>query len=348
MSKRFRPPELVQTPKSKADGSINYTVNSSLKALRRASKQAGAGVNAMNEDMRILERVFYKSNNSQSPTMAWKKLKHMRRLYWRLHECELVNFLDSFRLTFYPLGTTVKQMKTAWTHVPSFPYVEACLKRLILICSLVTKCSEACNAVYSAFALNLVRTGFLPLGVSIMAIAARLQRVGKELLESISLAASGLLPLLDKLKSGTSFKYQRALDEILYSNAGLPSAQRGFSSLPGEIQDLGEAIARQPAQEPEQALQRVEEPISIVLLDDDWEDEDEPTLIQAAKSKLAPPPADEALSDDTTTIIEVTKKNIVDKTESKAVTKDKVKKSKRTKRLKPPTKRDEIDDIFEF
>ncbi|KAG8904725.1 hypothetical protein FRC00_013818, partial [Tulasnella sp. 408] len=230
MSRRFRPPKLIQTPKSEVEGSINDAVHSSLKALRRASKQAGSGVNTMDEDMRILERIFYKSNNSQRPTMAWKKLKHMRRLYWRLHECELVNFLDVVRLAFYPPGTT-------------------------------------------AVALNLVRTGFLPLGVSIMAIAARLQRVGKELIESIGLAASGLLPLLDKLKPGVSFKYQRALDGILKLSAGPSSGHRGFSSLPVETQDLGEAIARKPTEESKQPLQIMGEPISIVLLDDDREDE---------------------------------------------------------------------------
>ncbi|KIO23408.1 hypothetical protein M407DRAFT_78059 [Tulasnella calospora MUT 4182] len=147
MSRQFCPPKLVQTPKSEGDGSINDTTHSSLKALRRASKQAGSVVNVMNEDMRILERIFYKSNNSQRPTMAWKKLKHMRRLYWRLHECELVNFLDTLRLAFYPAGTTVKQLKLAWTHIPSFSYTEACLKRLILICLLVTKVRSAESAV---------------------------------------------------------------------------------------------------------------------------------------------------------------------------------------------------------
>ncbi|KAG9048382.1 hypothetical protein FS837_013019 [Tulasnella sp. UAMH 9824] len=279
--------------------------------------------------------------------MAWKKLKHMRRLYWRFHECELVNFLDTVRLAFYPPGTTVKQLKTAWTHVPSFSYAEACLKRLILICSLVTKCSEACSAVYGAFALNLVRTGFLPLGVSIMAIAARLQRVGKELLEAINIAASGLLPLLDKLKPGASFKYQRALDGILELNSGPSSGQGVVSSLPGETQDLGETIARKSTQEPKQPLQIMGEPISVILLDDDREDES--TQVQTTESKPAPTPAvDESPIDDTTTIIEVEKKSNFNKTETKAATKDKSKKGKKAKPTKLTTKRDEIDDIFGF
>ncbi|KAG8977843.1 hypothetical protein FRC05_000371 [Tulasnella sp. 425] len=283
MSRRFRPPKLGQTSKSEVDTSIHDTIHSSLKALRRGSKQAGSGVNSMKEDLRILERVFYKSNNSQRPAMAWKKLNHMRRICWRLQESELPGFLDTVRLAFYPVGTTTKQLKTAWTHVPSFSYVEACLKRLLLICSLLTK-------------------------------------------------------------PGTSFKYLRTLDVISGLNAGLPSGQTDFSTIPGETPDIGEAIQRKLAQETQKPTLPMGDPIRIVLLDDDGEDES--TLIQPAEPKPVHPQADDTSMDTDPTIIEVVQKSNVDNKSNKTDTK--TKKSKKAKASKSKVKRDEIDDIFGF
>lgn len=86
--------------------------------------------------------------------------------------------------------------------------------------------------------------------------------------------------------------------------------------------------------------------MSIVLFDDDREDE--PMLVQTAKSKPSPPLVDKAPVDDTPTIIEVVKRLNVRKTEINTDTKEKSKKGKKAKTLKPTIKRDEIDDIFGY
>ncbi|KAG8984153.1 hypothetical protein FRB90_005512 [Tulasnella sp. 427] len=277
--------------------------------------------------------------------MAWNRVKHMRRSHSRMQECDLASFLDTIRLSFYPVGTTVKQLKSAWTHIPSLDFAEACLKRLILVCSLLVKCSETCHAAYRAFALNLVRTGFLPLGVSSMAIAARLQRVDKELLAAVSVAAKGFFPFADKLKPGTSSKYQKALNRLLISNTLSPSAREDLPTVSGETQDLGETIQRQPMEEPRKPALN---PTSIILLDDDVEDEPaekpKPAVLLAATV-----PADEPMDiEPETTVIEITYKVDNNTKKTKSDSKDKAKKRKKVKAPKSEVPMDEIDDIFGF
>lgn len=127
-------------------------------------------------------------------------------------------------------------------------------------------------------------------------------------------------------------------------NAGLPSGQADFSTIPGETPDLGEAIQRKPAQETQKQTLLMGDPIRIVLLDDDGEDES--TLIQPAEPTPVHPQADDTSMDTDPTIIEVVQKSNVDNTSNKTDTK--TKKSKKAKASKPKVKRDEIDDIFGF
>lgn len=101
MRRQFSVPASQRTPRNAVDDETAQGISKALKSLRKLSKTVAAFSQALSDELRILERVYYKHLNSQRVTIPWRKVVEVRRILNRLLEADLPKLLDSVRGVFY-------------------------------------------------------------------------------------------------------------------------------------------------------------------------------------------------------------------------------------------------------
>ncbi|KAG8932351.1 hypothetical protein FRC02_001283 [Tulasnella sp. 418] len=195
---------VVRSPRSSVTPADHPALDSLLKDLRTCHRRLTNATKAQHEELRILERLYYKSNNQHRSSMLWKKMVEMRRIGGRLIEVNLPGIVETLRRGFYSeevISATSgnKALKGPWTHVPDLQYLSQIAKRAEQIHVLLRKAEDVYLKCYDAFALSLQDTSFIVLSVTLMAITARLNHLVQECREalySLSAAISGLKGIL--------------------------------------------------------------------------------------------------------------------------------------------------------
>lgn len=104
-----RQPKLQATKRSVANASLNVKCDSSLKELRSCSRQLSSILSCLEDELRLLERLYYKGVNQHRSAMFWHKVEEIRRLGARLLEVQLLDLTDGLRYSFYTSSDAEKK-----------------------------------------------------------------------------------------------------------------------------------------------------------------------------------------------------------------------------------------------
>lgn len=84
------------------------SVDGALKALRNASRQLKPIHASFSDELRLLERLYYKGKNQHKSALFWRKLAEARRIGNRIHGAGLLALVDELRATFHSQTDTTK------------------------------------------------------------------------------------------------------------------------------------------------------------------------------------------------------------------------------------------------
>lgn len=98
--KRLQPPrdgisrELLEPLKCGA-------IDAVLKDLKLCSRRLQAILPSYSDELRILERLYYKGKNQHRSALFWKRVVEIRRYGNRLNEKDLSRIMDTFHYSFF-------------------------------------------------------------------------------------------------------------------------------------------------------------------------------------------------------------------------------------------------------
>ncbi|EGN93226.1 hypothetical protein SERLA73DRAFT_16640, partial [Serpula lacrymans var. lacrymans S7.3] len=98
-------------------------VDASLKDLKTCSRRLQTVSAIVGDELKILERLYYKGKNQHRSALFWKRVVEIRRYGRRLSEASLWETLELFRCSFFGANSFQKFMKGSWNHYPNLPYV---------------------------------------------------------------------------------------------------------------------------------------------------------------------------------------------------------------------------------
>lgn len=89
------------------ENSSYSTVDGILKDLKACSRRLQAALASYQDEMKVLERLYYRSKNQHRAALFFKRISEIRRYGWRLLEVNMVEDVHLLRASFY--GATVVQ-----------------------------------------------------------------------------------------------------------------------------------------------------------------------------------------------------------------------------------------------
>ncbi|KAH8117525.1 hypothetical protein DFH11DRAFT_1504506 [Phellopilus nigrolimitatus] len=316
------------TPRSTiniSSSSLPAKIDSALKQLRAVTRQLSPLEACLADELRLLERLYYKGVNQHRSALFWRRVEETRRLGKRVHEMQMQGLTDDLRYLFYCARGGRREevhLKSAWAQVPDARFVHFTHERTRGSLELIARARERFSGAFHSFSLMMQTGAFLQLILTLTAIVSRMDALVAEMstvLETLSATLSLLLEALGEKKakikskndakrpiksdprSGSDVKVDFVVDEIM-------------------DEDLGSAVIRR----------NVEVPSSNSNPDHDFsadsfllEAEPVPSLIVS-------------------TTVEHASSTVASSTAGRTP-KDRTGETKKTKKKK---KRDEIDDIF--
>ncbi|PBK96809.1 hypothetical protein ARMGADRAFT_924633 [Armillaria gallica] len=141
MSRLYRPPPTNQRPRDTLDQALHFSVDSALKNLKKCRNQFKTILATFQDELHILERLYYKGKNQHRSALFWKRVAETRRYGSRLNELDLVKLVDGMQHSFFDTNTDnmKKALKGAWTYYPDAKFVSYMRNRLELISNLASK-----------------------------------------------------------------------------------------------------------------------------------------------------------------------------------------------------------------
>lgn len=101
MTHSFTPLSYATIPRSAIER-LHYTsIDMSLKDLRQASRRVTAFSTPYQNELRLLERIYYKGKNQHRSALFWRKASEILRLSKRIHEVNFLGFVEELRYAFY-------------------------------------------------------------------------------------------------------------------------------------------------------------------------------------------------------------------------------------------------------
>lgn len=165
------------------DNSLHSTVDGILKDLKACSRRLQAALASYQDEMQVLERLYYKSKNQHRPALFFKRISEIRRYGWRLLEANMTEDVHLLRASFY--GATVvqseKSMRGSWNYVPSRSYVSFITERFKAYSCLILKTSERLREAYYHCSLAMQSGAFIQLIVLFAGIASRMATLSAEM-----------------------------------------------------------------------------------------------------------------------------------------------------------------------
>jgi hypothetical protein len=89
------------------ENSLHSTVDGILKDLKACSRRLQAALASYQDEMQVLERLYYRSKNQHRAALFFKRIAEIRRYGWRLLEANMAGDVHLLRASFY--GVTVVQ-----------------------------------------------------------------------------------------------------------------------------------------------------------------------------------------------------------------------------------------------
>ena len=87
--------------KSALGTSLHGHVDLALKRLKALSRRLAAISATLSEEVKILNRLYYKGKNQHRISLFWRHVEEIRRLSLRIHSLDLAGTVNRLRHTFY-------------------------------------------------------------------------------------------------------------------------------------------------------------------------------------------------------------------------------------------------------
>ncbi|KAF9227966.1 hypothetical protein BS17DRAFT_774548 [Gyrodon lividus] len=242
------PPSITFFPRSSLSSSHHKEIDTLLKDLKNCSRRLRAAMNSFIDEVRILEKLYYKNKNQHRMALYFRRVPEIRRYGQRLIELDLPGSVDLLRASFVGLNFTKDQkaLRNTWNHVPEEPYVSFVMERLVSCSFLVCKMHERLREAHHHFTLAMQSGAFIQLVILFAAISSRMSALLLELEEVLHLGASTcdrLLVILDPTRKITT-KNDNNCEQ---SSAG-PRASRPSEVDPDvPLEDVGHSIYHVPS-----------------------------------------------------------------------------------------------------
>ncbi|KAK0503218.1 hypothetical protein EDD18DRAFT_1136933 [Armillaria luteobubalina] len=203
MSRLYRPPPTNQRPRHTLDQALHFSVDAVLKNLKKCRNQYKTILATFQDELDILERLYYKGKNQHRSALFWKRVAETRRYGSRLTEMNLVQLIDDMQYSFFDTNTdnAKKALKGAWAYYPDAQFVSYMRIRLELISNLASKTHARLSQAYSSLSLAMQSGAFIQYIVLLVAIVSRMNILTVELLAGIQHASSTVRRLHDTLEN---------------------------------------------------------------------------------------------------------------------------------------------------
>ncbi|KAG0707809.1 hypothetical protein DFH29DRAFT_1053465 [Suillus ampliporus] len=331
-ARRSRAPISVSfSPRASLENSSHSAVDGILKDLKAYSRRLHAALATYQDEMQVLERLYYRSKNQHRAALFFKRVSEIRRYGWRLLEVNMPEDVHLLRASFY--GATVVQseklMRGPWNHVPSQLYASFVTERFKAYSALILRTSERVREAYRHFALAMQSGAFIQLIVLFAGLSSRIATLLTELgdcVQGCESACDRVLAIIDpahKPRFITGSRTPKATEHSL-SHQGDKPVLVIDPDVPSE--DVGSAVSREAM---------VEVPSSTSI--------DAGAVVENTVSiDFDPLQAVVVVEKVTVTALSTQKDRIATKRKTSSTPAD----QKRSKKIRE--KRDEIDDIFGF
>lgn len=179
------PPVVTCLPRSSVQVHLHKDVDILLKELKSCVRRLLTAMGSYTNEMRVLERLYYKNKNQHRTSLFFKRVSEIRRYGNRLVELKLPERIELLRASFFGFSTPrdidPKVFKGAWDHVPDGFYLSFVMERLLSSRKLVGKMIERLAHSYHHFSVAMQSGAFIQLIVLFSAISSRMSTLLSEL-----------------------------------------------------------------------------------------------------------------------------------------------------------------------
>ena len=93
--------QLIRTERSSLPQSHHSRVDATLKDLKLLSKRLHSALSSYESELKVLERIYYKSKNQHRSALFWRRITETRRYGRRIQQINLRLFVDGLRMSFF-------------------------------------------------------------------------------------------------------------------------------------------------------------------------------------------------------------------------------------------------------
>lgn len=94
-------PKLTSIPRRDLSTSLHPHVDSALKTARQCAQKLAPLEPHLEDELRVLERLYYKGVNQHRMALFWRRVEEVRRLGRRVHEARVLGVTEDLRYAFY-------------------------------------------------------------------------------------------------------------------------------------------------------------------------------------------------------------------------------------------------------
>ncbi|KAG1756828.1 uncharacterized protein EDB91DRAFT_1241873 [Suillus paluster] len=345
-TRRSRAPIYISfSPRASLENSSHSTVDGILKDLKAYARRLQAALATYQDEMQVLERLYYRSKNQHRVALFFKRVSEIRRYGWRLLEANMPEDVHLLRASFY--GASViqseKLMRGPWNHVPSRSCTSFITERFKEYSVLILKTSERVREAYHHFALAMQSGSFIQLIVLFAGLSSRMATLLTELgdcVQGCESACDRVLTPAHKASFIAESRTSKAV-ECLAQQSDKPTPAIG-PDVPSE--DVGSAVSRAATVDvPSVDAEAVMENAVNINFD--------PLQAAVGMSPSPSPLASNSVSNESElSVVEKVTVTALSTQKDRIATKRKISSTpadqRRSKKVKE--KRNEIDDIFGF
>ncbi|KZP24851.1 hypothetical protein FIBSPDRAFT_821679 [Athelia psychrophila] len=328
--RNLRAPNVSFVPRDSLDPLHSGSIDAALKELRSGSRRLKAACSVFHDELKILERLYYKGKNQHRTSLFWKRAVELKRLCERLDGMNAFDMVEQLRCSFWGLAvrTNSKSLRGPWSHVPDTPSIVFILERLAACMALISKFNERAISISRSFKLAMQSGAFIQLVLTLLAICARMTALLPELQDSLQVSWAAchiVLQILDHDISKTiePMKDSATGPDLVELNAN--SAQAVEFHDDNQDEDTGSFVPR-PSAAHETEYQDVPTPVANYT----------ETMPLPSKNTIAVAPS------------LVTSPAALPPIEQRSKPSTNKKNPSVKKKAKKAPKKDEIDDIFGF
>lgn len=249
-ARRCVPTDTSFSERASLENSLRSTVDTILKDLKACSRRLQAALASYQDEMQVLERLYYRSKNQHRAALFFKRISEIRRYGWRLLEVNMAEDVHLLRASFY--GATVVQsgklMRGSWNHVPSRSYVSFIAERFKAYSCLILKTSERVREAYYHFSLAMQSGAFIQLIVLFAGLASRMATLLTEMGDCVRSCEAVCDRVLSVIDPNYEPRFIAGLGASKTSE--LPLSRQSDQSAPTidqdvPLEDIGSAVSRE-------------------------------------------------------------------------------------------------------